>query len=225
MPPLLSSNGIRLATALLVIVCAGCTSGVYYQAAEKLGYHKRDILVSRVEDAREAQTDAKKEFQDALAQFLALTQVEPGEIKATYARLNTALKDCEASALDVRKRIESTEDVSEALFREWEKEAASIVDRDDRRESERLLRETRSRADSLIQTMNAAAGRMDPVLQKFRDKVLVLKANLNAQAVAGLSGTARGLESDVGRLVAEMEKSIREAEAFLGTMKNPAPST
>lgn len=225
MPPLLSSNGIRLATALLVIVCAGCTSGVYYQAAEKLGYHKRDILVSRVEDAREAQTDAKKEFQDALAQFLALTQVEPGEIKATYARLNTALKDCEASALDVRKRIESTEDVSEALFREWEKEAASIVDRDDRRESERLLRETRTRADSLIQTMNAAAGRMDPVLQKFRDKVLVLKANLNAQAVAGLSGTARGLESDVGRLVAEMEKSIREAEAFLGTMKNPAPST
>ena len=225
MPPLLSSNGIRLATALLVIVCAGCTSGVYYQAAEKLGYHKRDILVSRVEDAREAQTDAKKEFQDALAQFLALTQVEPGEIKATYARLNTALKDCEASALDVRKRIESTEDVSQALFREWEKEAASIVDRDDRRESERLLRETRSRADSLIQTMNAAAGRMDPVLQKFRDKVLVLKANLNAQAVAGLSGTARGLESDVGRLVAEMEKSIREAEAFLGTMKNPAPST
>ena len=113
----------------------------------------------------------------------------------------------------------------EALFREWEKEAASIVDRDDRRESERLLRETRTRADSLIQTMNAAAGRMDPVLQKFRDKVLVLKANLNAQAVAGLSGTARGLESDVGRLVAEMEKSIREAEAFLGTMKNPAPST
>ena len=64
---------------------------------------------------------------------------------------------------------------------------------------------------------------MDPVLQKFRDKVLVLKANLNAQAVAGLSGTARGLEADVGRLVADMEKSIREAEAFLGSMKNPAP--
>jgi hypothetical protein len=225
MPPLLFSNRIRLAAALLVIVCAGCTSGVYYQAAEKLGYHKRDILVSRVEDAREAQTGAKKEFQDALAQFLALTQVDPGEIKATYERLNAALKDCEASALDVRKRIESTEDVSGALFREWEKDAASIGDRDDRRESERLLRETRTRADSLIQTMNVAAGRMDPVLQKFQDKVLVLKANLNAQAVAGLSGTARGLETDVARLVAEMEKSIQEAEAFLGTMKNPAPST
>jgi hypothetical protein len=35
----------------------GCTTnGLSYRAAEKLGYAKRDILVSRVEDAREAQT-------------------------------------------------------------------------------------------------------------------------------------------------------------------------
>lgn len=54
---------------------------------------------------------------------------------------------------------------------------------------------------------------------KFRDKVLLLQANLNAQAVAGLSGTARSLEADVSRLVADMEKSIREAEAFLAGMR------
>lgn len=207
-----------LLTATAAVLFSGCAN-LYYDTAEKLGYHKRDILVSRVEDARDAQTEAKEEFQDALTQFLTLTQVEPGEIKTAYGRLNSELKDCEHRAAEVRERIASVEDVSGALFREWEKEAASINDRADRRESERLLSETRERAANLIRTMNVAAERMDPILTKFRDKVLVLKANLNAQAVAGLAGTARGLEADVGRLVADMEKSIREAEAFLGNMR------
>ncbi len=214
----------RLLPALLCLGLAvaftGCgTNGLYYRAAEKFGYHKRDILVSRVEDARKAQTEAKDQFQDALTQFLALTESDPGDIKRIYDRLNSELRDCERRAKEVRDRIASVEDVSAALFREWESEAKSISDRDDRRESERLLRETRDRAQGLIRSMNTAASRMDPVLQKFRDKVLVLKANLNAQAVAGLSGTARGLEADVGRLVADMERSIREAEAFIGSMR------
>lgn len=221
MRPLLRST-LPLAAALLALALGGCSSGVYYRAAEKFGYHKRDILVSRVEDAREAQTEAKEEFQDALTQFLALTQVSPGSIKDTYDNLKAELDDCESQAAEVRERIASVKNVSDALFREWKSEASSIDDRDDRRESERLLRETRERAATLIRTMDAAAERMDPVLRKFRDKVLVLKANLNAQAVAGLSGTARGLEADVGRLVADMEKSIHEAEAFLGAMKAPA---
>ena len=212
----------RIAPAFLVALAAlffsGCAS-LYYDTAEKFGYHKRDLLVSRVEDARDAQTEAKEQFQDALTQFLALTRVEPGEIKTTYDKLNSELKDCQKRADEVRVRIESIEDVSGALFREWEGEAASISDRADRRESERLLRETRDRATAVVRSMDTAADRMDPILQKFRDKVLVLKANLNAQAVAGLSGTASGLEADVSRLVADMEKSIREAEAFLGNMK------
>lgn len=57
-----------LATAFL----AGC-SGVYYNAMEKIGFAKREILVDRVGEAREAQEDAKEQFSDALQQFLAIT--------------------------------------------------------------------------------------------------------------------------------------------------------
>ena len=205
-----------------VLACTSLLSGcasTYYAAAEKLGYAKRDILVSRVEDARDAQTEAKEQFQDALTQFLALTQVAPGEITTVYDKLNSELKDCESRAAAVRSRIQGVENVGETLFREWAAEAATINDPDDRRESERLLRETRARAEGLVRTMHTAADRMDPTLVKFRDKVLLLQANLNAQAVAGLSGTARSLEADVSRLVADMEKSIREAEAFLAGMR------
>jgi Protein of unknown function (DUF2959) len=145
--------------------------------------------------------------------------VQPGEIKTVYDKLNSELQDCEGRAKDVRDRIAAVESVSEALFKEWAGEAATISDPADRRESERLLRDTQQRSAGLLRTMNAAADRMDPILTKFRDKVLVLKANLNAQAVAGLAGTSRALETDVERLIADMERSIKEAEAFLGTMK------
>ena len=46
----------RLIATALLVAAAGCQS-TYYAAAEKVGYHKREILVDRVEDARDAQAD------------------------------------------------------------------------------------------------------------------------------------------------------------------------
>ena len=213
----------RLAAPLLLIAAlllSSCSTA-YYATMEKLGIPKRDILVSRVEKARDAQTEAKEEFTDALSRFLELTRVEPGEIESVYRRLAGELEDCEERTAEVRERIKAIEDVSEALYDEWREEAASIKNPRDRRESERLLRETRVRSVNLVRTMKIAANRMDPILQQFRDKVLVLKANLNAQAVAGLSGTVAVLQEDVGRLVNDMERAIQEAEAFLAGLESP----
>ncbi len=46
----------------LPFLLMGC-SAAYYGTMEKLGYHKRDLMVSRVESARDAQQDAKEEFE------------------------------------------------------------------------------------------------------------------------------------------------------------------
>ena len=43
------------------ILMVGC-SAAYYGTMEKLGYHKRDLMVSRVESARDAQQEAKEQF-------------------------------------------------------------------------------------------------------------------------------------------------------------------
>jgi hypothetical protein len=64
---------------------------------------------------------------------------------------------------------------------------------------------------------------MEPILVKFRDQVLFLKHNLNARAVAGLGATNIALQSDVSGLIAEMEKSIAEAAAFIDSM-NAGPA-
>ncbi|MBL9216140.1 MAG: DUF2959 domain-containing protein [Opitutaceae bacterium] len=212
----------RLSAAALLglILLTGCSS-VYYGAMEKVGVHKRSILVDRVQGAREAQTEAKAQFASALDQFLAVSRVPPTELQATYERLNEEFKRSETRAQEVRSRIAAIDDVAEALFAEWAAELAQYTNPALRSQSDAQLKATRQRYAGLMRVMEQASARMTPVLNAFRDQVLFLKHNLNAQAIAALDGTSRDLQQDIGRLIADMDKAIREADAFIATMKTP----
>jgi hypothetical protein len=205
--------------ACLALLLSGCSSA-YYGAMEKIGIPKRQILVDRVENAREAQQEAKQQFASALEQFLAVTKVPTTELKATYDRLNDEFKRSETRAQAVRDRIAAIDDVARALFEEWNAELSQYSNASLRAQSQRQLDATRRRYGELMRVMNAAADRMDPVLGTFRDQVLFLKHNLNAQAISALGSTTRDLQQDITRLIAEMEKSIREADAFISTMQS-----
>ena len=209
-------------TVFLTLLCglllAGCST-VYYDTMEKIGVAKRDILVDRVGEARKSQEAAKEQFASALEKFIAVTKVDTGDLKKKYDQLNHEYSRSEDRANEVRSRIASVSDVSDALFSEWRKELKQYSDQELRRASERQLDETRRRYEELMSTMRTAASRMDPILDKFHDQVLFLKHNLNAQAIAGLSTTSRGLQEDISRLIEDMEKSIREADAFIKAMK------
>ena len=195
----------------------GCQTA-YYGAMEKLGIEKRDILVDRVEDARGAQQDAKEQFEDALEQFIAVTNFQGGALETQYRKLKAEFEDSEAQAEKVRSRIRDVERVAKDLFTEWDKELAQFSNQDMRRTSERQLADTRRRYAVLIEKMRRAEGKIDPVLDAFRDRVLFLKHNLNAQAIASLRTDRAEIESDITALVAEMNKSIAEADAFIQTM-------
>lgn len=202
----------------LVLGLTGC-AGVYYDAMEKVGIPKRKILVDRVENAREAQQAAKVQFASALEQFLAVAKVPASELQATYDRLGSEFKRSESRAKDVRDRIASIDSVAQALFKEWNEELAQYANPALRAQSERQLNATRGRYAALMKVMEQAAARMDPVLSAFRDQVLFLKHNLNAQAVAALTGTSHTLQQDISRLISDMEKSIREADAFISSLQ------
>ena len=111
---------LLLAVSLITVI-SGCQSA-YYSAMEKAGFHKRDILVDRVEDAKDTQEETKEQFKSALAKFKSVKQFDGGSLEAIYNDLNDELEASKALAADVRGRIESIEDVSEALFDEWELE-------------------------------------------------------------------------------------------------------
>ena len=206
---------LPLLTALLLLT--GC-SKAYYGALESIGIPKRDVMVHRVEKARDSQQDAKEQFQSALEQFSALTQFQGGDLEQTYKSLKDELDDSEANANDVRKRIADIEDVSGALFEEWEQELEQYGSASLRRSSASQLGETRKQYKQLIAAMKKAEAKMEPVLVTFRDQVMYLKHNLNAQAIASLKTQLKSIESDVALLVKSMQTAINEANAFIESM-------
>ncbi len=199
--------------------CKSVRDAAYYRTMEAFGQEKRDILVNRVEDARESQEDAKEQFTDALERFSVLMDFDGGNLEKTYNRLNTEFERSEKRADRVRERIDEVEDVAQALFSEWEQELTQYSDPSLRRSSQQQLDQTKMRYNQMSRVMNRAAVKMDPVLDAFRDQVLFLKHNLNARAIASLENTANDLQSDVAQLIADMEASIEEANAFIDEMQ------
>ncbi|MGD9689056.1 MAG: DUF2959 domain-containing protein [Phycisphaerales bacterium] len=222
-------------SAARVIMLAACTSGVACTLAacastsiavkEALGYPKREQLVARVTEVRDAQGEAKQQFESALAEFLAVTGAKPGEqLEAKYDKLRREFQRSESKAKAVSARIASVESVSGALFAEWRTELAQYKSENLRRASERQLEDTRTRYDQLLAAMKNAESKMGPVLEAFHDQVLFLKHNLNARAIASLQETTGQIQSDVGALVREMEASIAEANAFIDQMRSEPPA-
>ncbi len=195
----------------------GCQSA-YYAGMEKIGYHKRDLMVSDVEKARDAQQEAKEQFKSALDRFTTVLSVKGGELQEKYDTLNAEYERSEAKAQAVRNRIDSVEDVSQALFTEWEAELKEYSSASLRRDSQTKLTKTRTQYAKLIKAMKRAEGKMDPVLAKFKDQVLYLKHNLNAQAITSLKGELGAVESNINLLIKEMEASIQQANAFISSM-------
>lgn len=212
-----------VALSLGSLVPVGCSS-TQIALKESFGYAKREQLVDRVEDARDSQDAAKEQFASALDEFLSVTGTSGGDLEAKYRTLKRQYDRSEDRAEAVRDRIKDVERVAQALFKEWESELKQYTSDDIRRVSERQLDETRARYETLIGAMRDASARMDPVLAAFRDQVLFLKHNLNAQAIASLQQTSGQIQSDVQRLVEEMQQAINEANAFIEQMRTP-PAT
>lgn len=69
-----------LAFTLCCLYLASCSS-VYYEALEQVGIEKRDILVDRIDDTRDAQEDAKEQFTSALERYRSVVKVEGGDLE------------------------------------------------------------------------------------------------------------------------------------------------
>ena len=195
----------------------GCQSA-YYAGMEKIGYHKRDLMVSDVEKARDAQQEAKEQFKSALDRFTSVLNVEGGKLQEKYDTLNAEYEKSEAKAQAVHDRIDSVEDVSKALFSEWEVELKEYTSANLRKSSQTKLTKTRTQYAKLIKAMRRAERKMPPVLGKFKDQVLFLKHNLNAQAITSLKSELGTVESNINALIKEMESSIKQADTFISSM-------
>jgi len=207
--------GLLVACALLV---GGCST-IKYNTLEKIGIHKRDLLVGNVEDTRDAQEDAQEQFKDALERFGSVVDIEQTGLQKAYKLLNAEYEDSVAAADEVSEQIGEVEDVAEDLFEEWAEENTQYQDASLRRDSEQRLVQTRARYKEMLASMKEAEASMRPVLETLEDNVLYLKHNLNAQAIGSLRATFDNLEADIDQLIDRMNRSIERSNAFIAEMK------
>jgi len=202
----------------IILGLSGCST-MYYGTMEKLGVHKRDIMVDRVKAARDTQNEAKQQFLTAMEQFKSVVNFQGGDLEKEYNKLNATLKKSESKAADVRNRISAVEDVSDALFSEWRSEIKQYTSDTLRKSSQQKYDSTKKKYTELIKAMKKAEAKLEPALAPLRDQVLFMKHNLNARAIAGLSNELISVQTNVDRLVRDMESAIAEADAFIASLQ------
>ncbi|WP_285163596.1 DUF2959 domain-containing protein [Shewanella goraebulensis] len=209
---------ISLTFLSVSLLLSGCQSA-YYGAMEKVGYHKRDIMVDRVQEAKESQEEAQEQFSSALEEMQALLAFDGGDLEDAYNKAKDEYESAQSAADEVGNRIDKVEDVAEALFDEWETEIQEISKASLRRNSTNKLNETQRSYNSLVKGMRRAEAKMPPILTAMKDNMLYLKHNLNAQAIGAIKGEFNSLQSDISSLITEMNKSIAESNKFIEAME------
>ena len=216
------SGNLQIARAgvacVLMIVLSGCAS-VQYSALEKVGIHKRDILVDRVEDARDAQSETREQLVSAYDELSALVGHEGGELEEKYERLSKEVERSRKATEELDEHLSDIDRVSEDLFDEWESELDLYSSAALRSDQERKLAQARRQFLMMRDRMQIARNRVDPVMAVLTDNVLFLKHSLNAQALSALRGQASVLEGQVDALIRDMQVAIEEADAFINRMR------
>ena len=205
-------------TFVLSYFLLGCQSA-YYAAWEKVGVEKREILVDRVENAKDSQEDAQQQFASALEELSALISFDGGELQDVYESLSDELKRSESAATDVSSRIDKVDSVAQALFEEWKNEIEEFTNATYKRESSKKLNQTQRQYDTLMRSMRRVESSMQPVLTTLKDNVIYLKHNLNANAIGALQGELSSVQKDVKVLIDEMNKAIAESNKFISSMQ------
>ncbi len=201
-----------------VLILAGCQSA-YYAAAEKVGYHKRQILVDRIEDTQTSQQEAQQQFSSAVEQLKTLVHFNGGNLEQVYQQVKEEYDDAKSAAASVNKHIDAVNDVAEALFAEWQLELEQYQSVNLRQNSAQQLRETRQRYTAMLTAMRRAEAKMTPILRQLNDNQLYLKHNLNAAAISAIGAEFQELQLEINRLVQEMNAAIAESDRFIASLK------
>lgn len=215
---------ISLLCFTLCLNLAACSTveKAQYAAWEKVGVHKRDILVDRIEDTAVAQEETKQQFKNAYDELASIVTIDDKGLATQYERIANAYEKSEASSKNLQDHIASVDRVANALFAEWQQELDQYTSSNLRNKSANNLANTKKQYAILYQAMQDSYKTIAPVLSVLKDNTLYLKHNLNANAINGLKTEVRSIEGKVKTLVKEMEDSIKASQQFIANMKTSA---
>ncbi len=149
--------------------------------------------------------------------------VSGGSLEKNYKKLNGEYEKAADSAQKLHNRIDSIDQVSNDLFKEWQKEIDGMENKKLKAQSAVMLRQSRLNEANYIKSMRQTEARMTPVITAFRDQVTFLKHNLNARAIGSLKGTSAKMSTDVDVLMVSLDGSMAQADALINSLNADQP--
>jgi len=200
---------VRLLSVVgMLLLVTGCKTA-YYGTWEKLGWAKRDILVDRVEDARDEQEAAKEQFKTTLERFQEVTNFQGGDLEAKYKKLSSEYEGCKGRAEAVNGEIESVETVANDMFAEWKEELKQYSNEDLRKSSEAKLNgELKNAKDS----SNDLSNRIDSIDRVGKDMFREWTQEIAQMRDPQLKASSRRLLRDTERRHRQLMAKMREVE-------------
>jgi len=201
--------------ALLALFClSGCQTG-YFQLMDKAGIPKRQILVNRVQDARDAQIKARYAFSRANDRYQAALHPSGNAPAITAEELAKAYADSDKAAKAVPPRVDIVQHVGDALFSEWKSELGQYRDANLAATSRAEYETSHRQYLALLAQMRTTQQQVQPALDALNDELLFIKHQSNAQAISGLKDSERTIPGNIGPLLIDMQRSIDQAGTFL----------
>jgi DUF2959 family protein len=208
---------VSLSLIVFSLLLSSCHS-TYYKAMSTLGKEKRDILVSRIKDAKKDQDQTKQKLQTTMESFQALTGFKGGSLEKSYKRLNSDYESAASQANKLHDKIQSIDQVSNDLFKEWQGEINAMDNGKLKSQDSVMLRNAKVRQATYMRAMHQTEDQIAPVLKVFHDQVLFLKHNLNSRAIGSLKNTSAGLKNDVAGLMQSIDASSQEADKLISSL-------
>ena len=147
---------LLLIALILNLMACETTQNIKYTALEKVGIHKRDILVDRIKETSVSQEKAKQEFQTAYQQLSSLVKINDNGLEAKYNKLKKAVENSENRMDDLKNRIAKVDQVANALFKEWTQELDQYQNPNLRSISASNLNTTKQRYSIIYQKMQSS---------------------------------------------------------------------
>ncbi len=200
--------------AMVLLLLSGCAS-TYLSVWETLGFQRRDLLVARVENAREGADASVAAFERVLDDMMPIAMRDAPVADTRFAALDAAFRDAQDSARRLSSEIEQVETVSQGLFLEWESELAKSRDSDHKRNEQRELATSRQAYNTLIGQFRSAEVGFSPTLNTVRDSIRVLQRNRAEPRSQEDRNALLSLRGDVDRLASELRRAIAVANDFV----------
>ena len=207
---------ILTTVALSALSLVGCkSSGTYVKAMDAVGFEKRDMLMDRLQEARDSQVEAKQQLQTALYTLRRIESVPPTELSDLHDDLESEVGKTESEINDYKSDIAAVEAVANEMFSDWEEDLTKYDDAELREQSLADLRDTRRNYSALIAELRQTEQKLSAMLPALQDQVLFVEHSINAGARPTEDEKLDEVREQISTLIEDLEGSIDRTQRFI----------